>query len=830
MSYLNSRGYIIPKNTLEEKELNAIKDQLTVTPKENHAVKTVFTPEKKVIVYRENENKLYIPRFYGIEKHGEPSKYEIPSGDNIQVPFQNELRDYQKEIVNVYLNHVKSGHGGGILEVPCGRGKCLGIDTPILMYDGTIKKVQDIMVGDILMGDDSMPRNVLSLARGHENMYRVYGKKGDGYIANESHILSLKYSINMNKNVRKGDVLDISIKDYLRLPKYFHGRAGPLVGYRVPIDFPEIEDVPIDPYLLGYWLGDGHSYSTNISTQESHVLFHLQHIFNTKHPKLYLQYTGQQYDYRINSINKIKSGSNEFRSFLFENQLIQNKHIPHMYKCNSRNIRLHLLAGFIDADGHYKDNCYDIIQKNETLLDDIVYLARSLGFCAFKKKCTKTCTNGKNGRVEGVYYRTNIYGSHLDEIPIKCNRKKAHPRKLTRNPLHYKIHLEYIGEDEYYGFEIDGNRRFVLGDFTVTHNTIMALNILSQLQKKTLIIVHKEFLLNQWVERMRDFLPTARVGKIQGKVFDIENKDVVIGMIQTMYDRPYPSNTFQSFGLTIIDEVHRVGSEEFSKTLLKVVTPYMLGISATVDRKDGLTELLYMFIGPKIYSEIRSDEDGVQVRCIQYEHSHEEYITEEFDMRGNIKYSTMINVISDFMPRKQFILKILQDLIEEDSEKQIMILSHKRDLLTYIETEINLKTFASCGQYVGGMKQAKLEESEGKQIVLATYAMAAEALDIKTLNTLVMVSPKTDIVQSVGRILRTRGNGKIIVDIVDQHDVFQNQWKKRRAYYKKSNYSIKMIKNEKYANMMNLSEWKTVYEKNDNANTKSEKRVCELLL
>jgi len=345
--------------------------------------------------------------------------------------------------------------------------------------------------------------------------------------------------------------------------------------------------------------------------------------------------------------------------------------------------------------------------------------------------------------------------------------------------------------------------------------TIMALNICSRIKKKTLILVHKEFLMNQWIDRIRDFVPSARVGKIQGKIFDIENKDIVIGMIQTMYDRPYPPNTFASFGLTISDEVHRVGSEEFSKTLLKVVTPYMLGISATVDRKDGLTELLYMFIGPKIYSETRNNDDGVQVRAIQFDDSDEKYREEQRDFRGNIKYSTMINQISDFEPRKMFLTRVLKDLIMENSEKQIMVLSHKRDLLDYLETEINAIGFATVGQYVGGMKPAALQESEGKQIVLATYAMAAEALDIKSLNTLVMVSPKTDIIQSVGRILRTRNDGKIIVDIVDSHEVFQNQWKKRRAFYKKSIYGIKMIKSKDYVDMMaNSDSWTTVNDRN----------------
>ena len=114
----------------------------------------------------------------------------------------------------------------------------------------------------------------------------------------------------------------------------------------------------------------------------------------------------------------------------------------------------------------------------------------------------------------------------------------------------------------------------------------MALKIISLISKKTLIIVHKEFLMNQWIERINEFLPGARIGKIQGTSFDIDNKDIVIGMIQTLYDKEYPSNAFSSFGITIVDEVHRIGSEQFSRTLFKTITPYMLGISATVERKD----------------------------------------------------------------------------------------------------------------------------------------------------------------------------------------------------------------------------------------------------
>jgi superfamily II DNA or RNA helicase len=328
--------------------------------------------------------------------------------------------------------------------------------------------------------------------------------------------------------------------------------------------------------------------------------------------------------------------------------------------------------------------------------------------------------------------------------------------------------------------------------------TVMALNIISKLKKKTLIIVHKEFLMNQWIERAQEFIPTAKIGKIQGPIFDVEGKDVVIGMLQTLYDREFPENAFECFGLTIVDEVHRIGSEQFSKTLLRVITKNMLGISATVDRKDGLTKILHMFIGPKIYSEGRKNEDPVCVRAIDYISSDPEFNTVEYDFRGNAKYSTMITKLCNFGPRSDFIVRVLGDLIKENPEKQIMVLCHNRSLLKYLYEAILHRAFATTGYYVGGMKQKDLQMTEEKQIVLATYAMAAEALDIKTLSTLVMVTPKTDIIQSVGRILRVKHENPIIVDIVDRHDVFQNQFRQRKTFYRKCNYRIVSMDSVRY--------------------------------
>jgi len=832
-SYIGKKGYTIIKSVLPKGEEEFLKQDLFMKP---------FVPgaqfgnpndqSASFPVYRENTNKMYLPRFYGIQRYGLPDRCDIEPGDDIDVPFQNTLRDYQIKIVDIYCNYVSKPlsienaqpGGGGILEVPCGRGKCTGLNTPIMMYDGTIKMVQDIKVGDVIMGDDSTPRNVLTLARGREQMYKVIPNKGDSYTVNESHILSLKYSSTVNKNTPKGTIRDISVLDYLNLPKSYHGKGGVLVGYRVPITFPT-KEVDIDPYILGYWLGDGDSNCASITTEENEVVEYFQNyaeqlICKFRQGKdsdmcrgtLHYSFAGKLIDN--------KRTPNILLHQLKKLNLIQNKHIPHDYKCNDRTTQLELLAGIIDSDGSVHDNCYDIIQKNERLLDDIIFIARSLGFAAYKKECKKSCMY-KGEKKEGTYYRTCIHGKGLDEIPVKCPRKKVTPRKQIKDALSTRIKIEKLEVDDYYGFEIDGNRRFVLGDCTVTHNTIMALNIISKLKKKTLILVHKEFLMNQWIERMNDFLPTARIGKIQGPVFDIEDKDVVIGMIQSLYDKEYSTDAFSSFGLTIIDEVHRIGSEQFSRTLFKTITPYMLGISATVERKDKLTKVLYMFIGGKIYEEKREEDDPVCVRAIEYKCDDPDFNEVELDYRGNTKFSSMIVKLCAFGPRSDFIVRVLSDLLIEHPENQIMILCQNKSLLVYLYEAINHREFASVGYYIGGMKQVKLQETEKKQIVLATYAMAAEALDIKTLATLVMVSPKTDIVQSVGRILRVKHKHPIIVDIVDMHENFQKQWLLRKRYYKKCNYRIKMIDSNKYTNMSIDWEtdktWKNIYEpKNKN--------------
>ena len=330
--------------------------------------------------------------------------------------------------------------------------------------------------------------------------------------------------------------------------------------------------------------------------------------------------------------------------------------------------------------------------------------------------------------------------------------------------------------------------------------TVMALYILAQLRRKTLVVVHKSFLMNQWIERIEQFLPGARVGRIQGQIVDIDDKDIVLGMLQSLSMKEYPADMFDSFGLTVFDEVHHMGAEVFCQCMMKVTTMYTLGLSGTMQRKDGLTKVFKMFLGDVVHKEKAASEHRVIIKAINYCVDDAAFNETEYDYRGNPKFSTMISRVCDYAHRSEFILRVLQRELAENPDQQVMILAHNKSLLTYLHKAIEHRGIAggSVGYYVGGMKEADLKSSESRKVIIATYAMASEGLDIKTLTTLIMASPKTDVCQSVGRILRVKQGRPLVIDIVDQQDIFRNQWQKRRAYYVKQNYDILMTDSPTY--------------------------------
>ena len=374
------------------------------------------------------------------------------------------------------LNDKTSGFGKGDLVIVAARpamGKCLGKGTKVLMYDGSLKAVEDIRVGDQLMGDDSTPRNVLSLARGREEMYWVRQNRGIDYRVNKSHILSLKRSRNEGRH-RHGDILNIEISDYIKKSDKFKSNYK---GYKVAVEFPH-KEVLIEPYFLGVWLGDGRSSDIRVATKDKEVVAYLEAYAD----RLALQLNSYIVEDKcpIYSITKGYTGGNlqedcSLQAKLRHYGLIGNKHIPKDYLTNDRENRLELLAGLIDSDGYYDDRYHvmEITQKNKKLAEQIKFLADSLGFrSSFHAKKAQITSVGYESEV----YRVRIVGN-LDIIPTKVARKKARVLASNRNHQHTGIRVEYDKVDDYYGFEIDGNHLFLLEDMTVTHNTALVLNM-----------------------------------------------------------------------------------------------------------------------------------------------------------------------------------------------------------------------------------------------------------------------------------------------------------------------------------------------------------------
>jgi replicative DNA helicase len=372
------------------------------------------------------------------------------------------------------LNEKTSGFGKGDLIIIAARpamGKCLGKGTKVLMYSGELKKVEDIKVGDLLMGDDSTPRRVLSVTKGVEEMYWVRQNKGIDYRVNKSHILSLKRSRTDGKH-KHGDILNISVEEYIKKSNKFKSNYK---GYKVAVEFKE-QKLEIEPYFLGIWLGDGsitNAHITNTDKEISDYLYKLAKKLKIDIKESFLNKNPKHKRFKLHL--DLDGNKSILEKSLKDLNLINNKHIPKKYLINSRKNRLELLAGLIDSDGYYDDkhHVFEITQKSKELAKQIKFLADSLGFrVSLKSKKARI----KSRNYECEVYRVRIVGN-LDEIPTKVKRKQARALKSNRDHTHTGIKVEFDKVDEYYGFEIDGNRLFLLEDMTVTHNTALVLNI-----------------------------------------------------------------------------------------------------------------------------------------------------------------------------------------------------------------------------------------------------------------------------------------------------------------------------------------------------------------
>lgn len=387
-----------------------------------------------------------------------------------------------------------------------GFGGCHAKGTKVIMSDGSFKNVEDVKIGDSLMGDDSTPRNVKQLFRGNDNMYKITNFNNEEYIVNNNHRLALKaicktnilskdddlykvewhelingvpvykskhfiikdynsrekaYWMAMNfkleneknpKLINEGDVIPVKVEDYIKIIEPIRKMY---MGFKTGIEYNKL-DVDISPYLLGYWLGNSEHTTSRIKITDVEIVKEISQIVNEYNLKVKKIEGTELYDI-INESGNIES--NKFKTFLNKNNLINDKHIPNIYLVNDRTTRLQLLAGLIDSSECKITENYEIIQKTKILSDNIVDLCRSLGFgCTVNKLINET-------------YCITISGDKLNEIPISMNKKNILRNEKVTDPLLSHIKVDYIGKGDYYGFEVDKNHRYIMRDYTVTYNS-----------------------------------------------------------------------------------------------------------------------------------------------------------------------------------------------------------------------------------------------------------------------------------------------------------------------------------------------------------------------
>ncbi len=318
----------------------------------------------------------------------------------------------------------------------------------------------------------------------------------------------------------------------------------------------------------------------------------------------------------------------------------------------------------------------------------------------------------------------------------------------------------------------------ILSARTGLGKTTISLCVTCAMGLKALVVVHKQFLMDQWEERIKTFVPLARVGRLQQDVEDVDDCDIVVGMLQSIAMRDYDEDLFHGFGLVIFDEVHVVPAPVFSRALLKLCAPYVLGLSATPERRDGLTRVIHWFVGPIFFDHALSGEDRVTVQVVN------------FRMNRALPANTVAaaTIVCNMPDRNALIVDRITGLVA--AGHKVLLLSDRRAHCENLRLSLK-KIGVDAALYLGGMKSYELKKSEGAQVLLGTYALAREGLDIPSLDALVLATPRSDVTQACGRILHGHTELRpVIVDVVDQWFIGKAQHQKRLVYYKKSGFNI----------------------------------------
>lgn len=513
------------------------------------------------------------------------------------------LRTYQTEALAASAEAVQEGISRHLIVCPTG---CHRAGQGILMHNGSVKPVEQVAVGDLLMGPDSKPRTVLELARGEAPMLKIRPVKGSPWVVNDGHILTLVRTKERNgargssPSTAGGGIVDISLAawgEWSRYKKHVHKL------FRVGVDFSNPEPpFQVSPYFLGLMLGDGtlaDDYSVRLSKPDPEVRIAAEEESARFGLRVRVEDRATSPTYHlVGTPNHPNQLLNELRRLGVMPVQSVYRFIPFCYLTASVKTRRALLAGLLDADGSLTSGGYDFISKSKQLADDVTFLARSLGLAAYQAE--KECTGFG---ITGTYHRVSISGD-CSVLPLRIPRKQASARQQIKDVLRTGFSVESTGTVEpFYGFSLSGDGRFLLDDFTVTHNTgktvMFAHQIKQELDRaddaRALVLVHRDELVNQTIDKLDSIAPGVGVGIIKAERNDIHAR-VIVASIQTLAN-PYRLRQLTAtapFTLVIVDEAHHAVAETYNRVLTGVGsfgqkrTP-TVGYTATPMRGDGVT-------------------------------------------------------------------------------------------------------------------------------------------------------------------------------------------------------------------------------------------------
>ncbi|CAM9102729.1 unnamed protein product, partial [Ectocarpus sp. 12 AP-2014] len=319
--------------------------------------------------------------------------------------------------------------------------------------------------------------------------------------------------------------------------------------------------------------------------------------------------------------------------------------------------------------------------------------------------------------------------------------------------------------------------------------TTCSLKVSCHFKKKTIVLVHTTALLEQWKERIEQFVINASVGVLQRDRVDVDGRSHVIALMQSVCRRKYPREVLDSFGLMIVDEAHHVCAAQLSRCVSKIGCRLRLGLSATPVRKDGMTQFLFDSIGP-ICARVEREHEQVFVDIVSVTSGPSDMVYMRRNGKQSPNIAKMINNLCDVHdPAGRFRLELVIGAIVAAlaEDRHIIVLSDRRDHLKIMGKRLEETTGVEAGFMVGGMKPESIEAMSARKVIMATYAYCSEGLDIPSLDTCVFATPRSDIVQCCGRILRYHPSKKVprVIDFADDSPVFQGQARKRLEYYTK---------------------------------------------